>query len=125
MITSMTQTQVTPAGPEDRPGDSAPRQQRAALYWGAAMAGPGLGTCLNWAIHIYQAGNARPVLTSDGAEGSLYPNTALTVLIVFAASLALTFGLAAIGAAVAGVRLDPGRKLLYWLDGPPAERPHP
>ena len=102
--------------------------QRAAPtpYWGGLLLGLGLGTCLSWGVHIYESGNPKPLNGFYvGTPRSLYPSFAATVVIIFAASLAIGLGLSAMVAARMGIRGADvlGRAWKYVIDGPaPAKR---
>ena len=102
--------------------------QRAAPtpYWGGLLFGLGLGTCLSWGVHVYESGNPKPLSGFYvGTPRSLYPSLAATVVIIFAASLAIGLGLSAMVAARMGIRgADVIRRAhKYLIDGPaPAKR---
>jgi hypothetical protein len=120
-LADMNESQVAAA--ED---PAVPQRAAPTPYWGGLLFGLGLGTCLSWGVHIYESGNPRPLSNVFvGNPSSLYPSFAVTVVIIFAASLALGLGLSIMVAALIGIR---GRDVLrrahkYLIDGPaPARR---
>lgn len=79
--------------------------QRLMLCWGGALLGLGTGTVLAFAIYIFEKAHPLPdVINGQGYDIKIYPNMALTILLVFAGSLAAGFGLAALGAALINTR---------------------
>jgi hypothetical protein len=83
---------------------------RLMLGWGGVLVGLGLGSCTTWAIHIYELGTP-----------SLYPSMIVTALIVFAASLAIGFGLSAFAAALISTRNAAGTQSNLPSSGAAAE----
>lgn len=79
--------------------------QRAMLGWGGALIGLGMGTCLAFAIYIFEKAHPMAeVVNSQGYAVNAYPSMPLTVFVILVASLAAGLGLAALGAALISTR---------------------
>jgi hypothetical protein len=78
--------------------------QRIMLGWGGTLLGLGTGIALAFAIYIFEKAHPLEVINSQGSSTSVYPNMALTVLLVLVGSLAAAFGLAALVAALISTR---------------------
>jgi ABC-type antimicrobial peptide transport system permease subunit len=88
-------------------------QERVFLGWGGGLVGLGTGSLLVYAIYIFEKSHPLPqVLNSNGDITNAYPSMVLTILVVFAASFILGFGISALGAALLSTRheTEPARQ---------------
>ena len=74
-------------------------RERTILGWGGTLLGLGAGSCLAFAIYVFEKANPlQPVINDQGYNSNNYPNMALTVFLVLVFSLAAGLGLAALAA---------------------------
>ena len=78
--------------------------RRRSLALGGGLVGLGAGCLLDYVIFIFEKAHPMQQVFNNGNISSIYPNMAVTTLIVLVASLVAGFGLSVFGVALLNAR---------------------